>query len=171
MKSRTQLTLFVPEAAATDVEAVRRLLDPVQASLIRAHVTLCREDELAGLGSAEVEARVRAFESGALSLRFGPPESFYEHGVLLPCVEGQEEFQALRRWVLSASVVKPHAAHITLAHPRNPRAAGNTPENAALLARGVAVTFPTIALIRQQGSAAWEQLSEHHLPVVRGGDA
>jgi 2'-5' RNA ligase len=163
--SRIQLTLFVPDPAASELEAVRRLLDPVQARLIRAHVTLCREDELEGLGSAELEARVSAFESGALTLRFGPPEWFHEHGVLLPCVEGQEAFQALRRWILSSSTVRPHAAHITLAHPRNPKAAGNTAMNAAPLERGLAVTFPTVARIRQTGSAAWEQLSEHHLPA------
>ena len=161
--SRIQLTLFVPAPAASALEAVRWLLDPVQARLIRAHVTLCREDELEGLDDAALEARVRAFESGALTLRFGPPEPFHEHGVLLPCVEGQEAFQALRRWVLSSSTVRPHPAHITLAHPRNPRAPGNTPVNAAPLERGLAVAFPTVARIRQTGSAAWEQLSEHPL--------
>jgi hypothetical protein len=170
-KTRIQLTLFVPDPAASDLEAVRRLVDPVQARLIRAHVTLCREDELEGLGGAELEARVSAFESGALTLRFGPPESFHEHGVLLPCVEGQEAFQALRRWILSSSTVRPHAAHITLAHPRNPKAPGNTPMNAAPLERGLAITFPTVARIRQIGSAAWEQLSEHHLPCSREGAA
>jgi hypothetical protein len=152
---------MLTEAVAKDVESVRRLLDPIQASLIRAHVTLCREDELEKLGSLELEARLRDYEPGALSLRFGPPERFHEHGMLLPCVEGQEDFQALRRWVLSSSAAKPHAAHITLAHPRNPKSAGNTSENATLLARGLSVTFPAVALIRQQGSAAWEQLSEY----------
>jgi hypothetical protein len=164
---RIQLSLFVPEPAASDLEAVRRLLDPVQARLIRAHVTLCREDELEGLGDAALEARVRAFEPGALTLRFGPPELFHEHGVLLPCVEGQEAFQALRRWVLSPRTVRAHAAHITLAHPRNRKAPGNTPMNAASLERGLAVTFPTVARIRQTGSAAWEPLSEHLLPAGR----
>jgi hypothetical protein len=165
--SRIQLTLFVPDSGASDLEAVRRSLDPVQARLIRAHVTLCREDELEGLGGAELEARVRAFEPGALTLRFGPPEIFHAHGVLLPCVEGQEAFQALRRWVLSSSTVRPHPAHITLAHPRNPRAAGNTPMNAAPLERGLAVTFPTVARIRQTGADAWEQLWEHRLAARR----
>src|ERR1044072_4070467 len=99
--SRTQLTLFVPEPSACDLEVVRQLLDPIQARLIRAHATLWREGERDGLGRAELEARVRAFASGALTLRFGPPELFHEHGVLLPCVEGHEAFQALRRCVLS----------------------------------------------------------------------
>jgi hypothetical protein len=40
--------------------------------------------------------------------------------------------------------------------------------NTAPLERGLVVTFPTVARIRQTGSAAWEQLSEHHLPAGRG---
>ena len=47
MPTRTQLSLFVPPAQSAQIETLRRLLDPIQAKLIPAHITLCREDELA----------------------------------------------------------------------------------------------------------------------------
>jgi|GEM_PF-3988953 len=43
---RRHLILFVPAGITASIEALRRFVDPVQHSLIPAHVTLCREDEL-----------------------------------------------------------------------------------------------------------------------------
>lgn len=45
MSLREQLSLYVPPPIAAILEGVRRVVDPVQAALIRAHVTLCRESE------------------------------------------------------------------------------------------------------------------------------
>ena len=45
LNSRLQLMLFVPETQSLQIEAHRREFAPVQAQLIAAHVTLCREDE------------------------------------------------------------------------------------------------------------------------------
>jgi len=44
---RRQLTLFVAPEASSSIEAVCEVVDPVQSRLIRAHVTLGREGELA----------------------------------------------------------------------------------------------------------------------------
>ena len=71
VKTRNQLTRFAPMPDPEALEATRMLLDPVQASLIAAHVTL----------------------------RFGAAETFSGHGILLPSVAGEQEFQALRQLI------------------------------------------------------------------------
>ena len=38
---------------------------------------------------------------------------------------GEPEFAALRRHVLATDTVRPQTPHLTLAHPRNPKALGN----------------------------------------------
>ena len=153
--TRTQLSLYVPEPLATSLESVRRTLDPVQSSLIPAHVTLCREDELAGLDPDALHLRLARIPLPPLTLRFGRPEPFHEHGILLPCIAGQNEFRTLREHVLGARSIRPHRPHITLAHPRNPKAPGNCPANAGELADGMAITFTRINVIEQTGVAPW----------------
>lgn len=166
MPTRSQLTLFVPDPAARAVEAVRARLDPVQAGLIAAHVTLCREDELAGLDIDTLQERLRHFGAGALTLRFGPPQPFDGHGLLLPCTEGQPLFQALRCGVLGSASARPHGAHLTLAHPRNPPRADPSARDAAAGLAGLTLTFSVISWIRQEGTAAWQRISDHPLPEV-----
>jgi hypothetical protein len=158
--TRTQLTLFVPPAAAGEIEGVRALLDPVQARLIAAHITLCREDELAMADFANIKARLAAPHLKPFVLRFGRPQPFYEHGVLLPCVEGDEAFHALRHWVLASTTVRRHLPHITLAHPRNPKAPNNTPANAALLPENLRISFPAVCRIEQTDSAPWKVIEQ-----------
>jgi 2'-5' RNA ligase len=160
LSSRIQLSLFVPEAVSAKLEAVRRVLDPVQSSLIPAHVTLCREDELASLSLAELRSRLLQDEVASITLRFGRPEVFDGHGILLPCVGGEPEFLALRQHLLGSRQVRHHAPHITLAHPRNPKAPGNHLANAADLADPLTMTFSSIRRIEQQGSAPWQVLEE-----------
>lgn len=46
MTVRRQATLYLPSPCSVAVEAVRSRYNPVQAELIAAHVTLCREDEV-----------------------------------------------------------------------------------------------------------------------------
>ena len=98
-----------------------------------------------------------------VELTFGAPERFSIHGVLLPCIAGAEAFQELRRHMLGRTDARRHQAHITLAHPRNPRAAGNVEENIGSLGQGVAITFPTVALIRKEGGRPWSVLSRYEL--------
>ncbi len=72
---RRQLSLYVPRAEGALLEAVRRVLDPVQAGLIPAHVTLCREDELGQVSAMEIEARLRMAAAEPVTLGFGRPVS------------------------------------------------------------------------------------------------
>ena len=165
MHTRDQLTLFVPPPNAAALEATRIMLDPVQASLIAAHVTLCREDEIDKFSSIYLRDRLTASGIKIVTLRFGAPEPFSGHGILLPCIDGEHEFQALRQFVLGTKSMRRQAPHITLAHPRNPRAVGNTFANAFGLADGLCITFTSIAHIRQDGAMPWQHIGEYPFSV------
>ena len=167
MNIRIQLSLYVPQSVSAPLEAVRQLLDPIQADLIPAHVTLCREDELTTLGPTALQSRLAAAEATPITLCFGRPEPFHEHGVLLPCIAGEAEFQALRRWVLGREMVRYQAPHITLAHPRNPKSPNNNASNAGMLPSKLTITFASARLIQQEGSWPWQVLEQY---VLFGAD-
>jgi 2'-5' RNA ligase len=155
---RRQLSLFVAEPAASRLEALRAVLDPVQQSLIPVHATLAREDELAFVFEEDLQARLHALREPGLRLRFGAAEAFFEHGILLPCIQGAERFDALRARLLSG-LDKPLAPHITLAHPRNPRAPGNC--LAAVLEALPApldLAFDSLNLVEQHDGGPWRVL-------------
>jgi 2'-5' RNA ligase len=153
--------MYVPRDAAREIEAVRRIVDPIQSRLIPAHVTLCREDELGDLAS--VLARLRAAPFGPLNLRFGKPVAFAGHGLLLECVEGEGRFRALRQYLLASGRVREQKPHLTLAHPRNPRSEGNSLSNTSELPEVIEVTFPSVYLIEQEGSRPWRLLEKYEL--------
>lgn len=155
MPIRTQLSLFVQPSRAAEFEAVRRVVDPVQSRLIPAHVTLCRDDELAGLQLADLDERLRRTHPRAVTLRFGPPERFGGHGILMPPVGDTAGFEALRALALGTPAPRPHMPHLTLAHPRNPQAPGNRLESAAPLGAGRTVTFDAVHLIEQCDGDPW----------------
>jgi hypothetical protein len=135
------------------LESVRRELDPVQFGLIPAHVTLCREDELAALPDDELGRRIAGAPS--LALEFGLPEAFSGHGILLPCVRGEATFHALRRRVLGGEPARHPQPHLTLAHPRNPRAPGNSLAVALALPDVISLTFLSVHRIVQHGGGPW----------------
>jgi hypothetical protein len=157
---RRQLTLFVAGPWASRLEALRRSLDPVQGSLIPAHVTLCREDEIEGTTPSVLFTRVESWEAGSITLAFGHPVRFSGHGVLLPCERGSGQFKRLRQWLLQDQHAREHGAHITLAHPRNPRSAGNTDPALAACPQALELQFGSVALIEQQGSEPWRLIQE-----------
>ncbi|HYG10302.1 MAG TPA: 2'-5' RNA ligase family protein [Pyrinomonadaceae bacterium] len=156
--------MYVPPDAAREIEAVRRIVDPIQSRLIPAHVTLCREDELGDLASIQTRLRRVPFEP--LTLRFGKPVAFAGHGLLLECVEGEGRFRALREYLLASSRVRDQKPHITLAHPRNPRSAGNSLSNTSALPEVIEVTFPSIYLIEQERGKPWQLLEKYELRSI-----
>ena len=159
--SRKQLSMYVPPDAATELEAVRRAVDPVQSRLIPAHVTLCREDELGRLESVRAGLRRPPFKP--LTLRFGRPVAFSGHGLLLECVGGGDQFRALREYLLAPGRIRDQKPHITLAHPRNPKAGGNSSGNTSALPEVIEVTFPSVCLIEQEGDEPWRLLETYEL--------
>ena len=159
--SRTQLTLLVPEPAASVLEEVRRRVDPAQAALVPAHVTLAREDELTGLDA--VRARLRAGRLSPLTLVLGCPEIFGGHGLLLPCTGGRDAYHALRSAVLGAGARGEATPHLTLAHPRNVRAPGNALLETRGLPGAMRVTFRAVHLVEQAGEGPWRKLERFAL--------
>ncbi|NQD35887.1 hypothetical protein HPT27_02560 [Permianibacter sp. IMCC34836] len=157
---RRQLTLFVPDVVAVELEALRRVLDPVQSRLIAAHVTLCREDELGACTESELRARIARCPIRALQLQFGPAEVFYEHGIRLPSIGDERDFHTLRQYLLGTEAIRLQSPHITLAHPRNPKAPGNSLATATALTTPFTIRFSTISWIEQRGTAPWQLLSQ-----------
>lgn len=156
MTQREQLSLYVPLPASDVLESVRRILDPVQHALIPAHVTLCREDELAGVQSDLLRRRLEQLPPGPLAMVFGTPERFDGHGVQLKCLDGDRAFQALRQHVLGNQLARRLPAHITLAHPRNPAPAVADLAAIERVTAPVRVEFRVVRWIRQQPGEPWE---------------
>ncbi|MFZ6640611.1 2'-5' RNA ligase family protein [Undibacterium sp. TC4M20W] len=160
---RQQLSMFVPVQAAIDVERVRRVVDPVQSSLIPAHITLCREDELWDLPA--IRSRLQNLRQPAISLSFAAAEIFYEHGLIMHCVAGADAFLHLREFVLDSKDIRAQHPHMTLAHPRNPKAPGNSLDVAANLPTPLQLVFPSICLIEQSGNDPWRVLETYEFSV------
>jgi uncharacterized glyoxalase superfamily protein PhnB/2'-5' RNA ligase len=161
MEKRRQLSLFVPPAAAVEIEALRRILDPVQHGLIPAHITLCREDEIEGLEVATLRERLQT--AVPIGLDFDPPEAFSGHGWWLAARTEVSDFSALRLLVLGSPAIRVHKPHLTLAHPRNPRAPGNQPANVVGRLAALSIRFDTVSLIEQEGRAPWRVLETFRL--------
>jgi hypothetical protein len=159
--------LFVPPDAARALEAVRERLDPVQHRLIPAHVTLCREDELARCSGHAWRDRLAVADAASaaapVTLIFGSATAFSGHGVLLPCIAGEPAFHALRVLLLGDTAPRRHEPHLTLAHPRNPRAPQNVPATYADVPSPLHVTFSTVSLIEQSGHEPWRVLETYTL--------
>jgi hypothetical protein len=168
---RRQLTLFVTEPWRSRLDALRQVLDPVQASLIAAHVTLCREDEIERLDTASIVGRARSWPCGPLTLFFGRPQRFGGHGALLPCEQGSDQFRQLRQWLLQDRAAREHYAHLTLAHPRNPESAGNTDAALDTCPLLPPLQFASVAVIEQYGSSPWTVIGEAVLGSAASGVA
>ena len=165
--TRRQLSLYVPREFAAAIEVVRRVVDPVQFGLIPAHVTLGREDEVENLSIAELPSRFEV--ERPLVLRFGSPEVFAGHGIFWNCLDGESEYQALRERVFGRSDLRRPRPHITLAHPRNPKASGNSLAATAALAEGTEILFDAVRLIEQEGRGPWHVLEEFPLGDTKRG--
>ncbi len=75
------------------IEDLRHRFNPVQARLIPAHVTLCREDEVSDWRA--FEHRLKEVCPIHVTLEFGRPVRD-GHLVLIPAISGIETFDALR---------------------------------------------------------------------------
>jgi hypothetical protein len=108
-------------------------------------------------------SRLTDAKAKQLTLHFGRPEIVHGHGILLPCIAGQEAFHALREHVLGSMVIRHQAPHITLAHPRNPKSSENSLANANRLPELAAIRFAQIVLIEQTGVTPWRVLQTYEI--------
>ena len=157
MTTRRQATLYLPPPYAADIEWLRSTCNPAQHALIRAHVTLCREDEVHDWD--EFAKRLAAIGPVEVSLNFGTPVRAGDL-VCLPATGSTASFDRLRVSLLHrpGTSVRKQEAHITLIHPRN----GTCSD--AIFARIVeqstpfVVTFRTVTLIAQADGGPWRDL-------------
>jgi 2'-5' RNA ligase len=141
-----------------EIEAVRMRFNPTQAALIPAHVTLCREDEVADW--AELESRLVDISPVELTMEFGSP---VRDGnlVYLPAISGIEQFDDLRFRLLSTpNGARPRKQnpHITLIHPRNGHCTDTVFKEISRSLHAFSWTFCEISLIVQWGGEPWVRL-------------
>lgn len=160
---RTQLTLFVTTEESVEIEKIRKKYNPEQFSLIRSHVTLCREEELTDL-SATLKT-LEDISASEIIIKFGPAERFANgDGVLMPGLGDNTSFQKLRKLVLreNAVIIK-HEPHITLMHPRNSTCTDAIFSEIGKYTIPQKLKFDRISLIKQENGKAWEVLKEFDL--------
>ncbi len=159
MRTRKQLTLFVDQDAAINIEAIRSRFNPAQRALIASHVTLCREDEIEDID--QVMANLLSLDFTPITLYFGPPQRFDQgRGVLLPGAGENAPFHALRKAVLRGLSDNPrkHEPHITLMHPRNATCTDLIFEQILQTTLPVVLAFSHISLIQQVGDGVWHTI-------------
>jgi 2'-5' RNA ligase len=163
-QKRIQLTLFIDEAQSAIIESIRMQFNPVQYDLIKAHVTLCREDELEKTDKVMLNLSLLNYNS--ITINFGKPVIFSDgKGLLLAAIGNNENFQQLRTTVLQGVIKNPrqHQPHITLLHPRNATCTDKIFEQIAQVKFPDKINFTKISLIEQEMENKWQVLKEIEL--------
>ncbi len=142
-KIRKQLSMFAAGDSVIGIEEAREIVDPIQFGLIAAHITLCRESELENL--KRIKARLLNIDLPTLKVRFGRPKRFAGHGLMMECLEGEEDFRQIREYILESKHISRQIPHIKLAQPRNPEAKGNSVANLNRLPKIIELEFPLIS--------------------------
>lgn len=159
-KIRRQLTLFINKADAAQIEEIRSRYNPQQQQLIDAHVTLCREDEIANIDS--ILDNLKNINQKTITLFFGQPIRFdNDTGVLMPAAGANEAFHLLRKQVLHGLIHNPkqHEPHITLMHPRNSTCTDEIFEAIKKVTLPKKFSFNSISLIEQVDDGQWKTLN------------
>ncbi|HMP30722.1 MAG TPA: 2'-5' RNA ligase family protein, partial [Saprospiraceae bacterium] len=103
---RRQLTLFVEQKDAEQIERIRQKFNSIQFEIIKAHVTLCREDEILNL--EKVKSNLFLLTQTDININFGKIERFDNgKGLFLPATNDNEEFDSFRKQVLSGLIDNP----------------------------------------------------------------
>ncbi len=158
MFTRRQATLYLPPPYDASVERIRARFNPAQHALIQAHVTLCREDEVADW--ADLAGRLKSIGPLAVTLAFGPPVRDHDL-VCLPAIGSMASFDALRESLLARPdiVVRKQAPHITLIHPRNGICSDSAFVTITREHVPFTVTFRSVTLIAQVDGGPWRNLN------------
>ncbi len=150
---RRQASLFLPNAQS--IETLRDKFNPLQARLIPAHVTLCREDEVDDWSAFQriVEQQLPI----EIELGFGAP---IRDGnlVLIPAISGIERFDEVRRRLLGGKPRK-QDPHITIIHPRNGICSEEALEVIEATLRPFTAIFREVSLIEQTNGGPWTRFA------------
>lgn len=150
MARRRQASMYITDSLC--IESMRSCFNPAQARLIPAHVTLCREDEVADWDV--LRARLESLRPFEITLGFDAPVR-NDHFVFLPVREGFESFHEFRRSLLTPEP-RIHHPHLTIIHPRNGTCSD---EIFAEITRNIPpfrYTFREVMLIEQEGEGVWD---------------
>ncbi len=155
-QTRRQLTLFIAGQNEA-VEKIRAEFNPEQYSLISAHVTLCREDEIPLIEKVIENIRSISWDK-PVSIVFNPPERFENgKGVFIPAKRENTDFYELRKAVLNGLNEFPRKTlpHITLMHPRNSACTHIIFERIKSHELPTELIFDKISLIEQHNGGKW----------------
>jgi len=160
-QARQQLTLFITHQNQT-IEQVRARFNPIQHSLIPAHVTLCREDEIEQL--EQVLTNIKNIKlNRPIQIGFEAVERFENgKGVYMPAKATNDSFHRLRKLILKGINESPriHLPHITLMHPRNSTCTPEIFDQIKTYPLPTVLSFNKISLIGQINGGKWEIISE-----------
>jgi 2'-5' RNA ligase len=159
-QSRRQLTLFLRNNYET-IERIRATFNPVQHSLIAAHVTLCRDEEIESIEGI-IENMTSIQLKIPITMQFDAVERFADgKGVWIPAKGLNNSFQELRKIALGVNqLTKNHLPHITLMHPRNATCTDEIFEQIRKYELPSAIDFDRVSLIEQMDGSKWETIQE-----------
>ena len=157
MTSRRQATLYLPLPDSTVIELLRSRFNHVQFELIRAHVTLCREDEVCDW--EDVASRLSDMGPIEVTLNFGLPVRD-DNLVYLPATGSTESYDALRSTLLSKanSLPRKQNPHVTIVHPRNGTCSDSMFDEITRQLKPFTTTFRSVNLIEQVDGGPWQDL-------------
>lgn len=155
--TRRQASMYLPDVA--EIEELRLRYNPLQARLIPAHVTLCREDEVDDW--LVVQTRIKRLLPIQMTIGFGRA---VRHGdlVYLPAVSGIEQFDQLRIQLLAPGFkkVRSQSPHVTIIHPRNGRCTDDIYGEIVERLQPFSWTFREISLIEQTNGGPWAPIAQ-----------
>ncbi len=152
MEVRKQITLFLDHEEACAIEKARQFWNPDQYALIKAHITLVRDDRVDNF--AEVTRKVKQLKYARFQVNFGAIERFCEgKGAFIPVTDRLNHLVLLRE-KLSVKDQK-YDPHITIMHPRNSMCTDEI-FNALLQETFPSqITISSISLIEQINGGKW----------------
>ncbi|MEZ4685975.1 MAG: 2'-5' RNA ligase family protein [Bacteroidia bacterium] len=162
-RNRKQLTLFINEPNGS-IEKIRAKFNPVQYNLIKAHITLCREDEIEPIG--EIIQRIKSISlERPIRIELGKAERFADgKGVYISSLGNNKEFEELRKLVLGQrELKKEQVPHITLMHPRNSTCTDPIFEQIKNYDFPSELQFEKVSLIEQIHGGKWHILQEFEI--------
>jgi hypothetical protein len=164
--TRRQLTLFVDTKYSKEIEKIRQEYNPVQYDLIKAHVTLCREDELEN--SAQIAENLASLNHEPITIHFDKIIRFSdEQGVCISALPDNSEYHSLRNAILKNTGMRFPEPHITLMHPRNASCTNEIFETIRRMKFPEQIRFDRISFIEQASGGKWNIVNEYLLTKER----